>query len=131
MHNAPMSARSPVAARAIAATLLVLAAISAGAAPVDVDLPRQPLADSIKTLARKANVTIAFERSMLAGRISPPVKGRLEARIALEKLLVGSGLTIVSEPDSWMLVREAPPVSPEAPVAPRNYWQDEKPRPGN
>lgn len=73
-------------------------------------------------LAQQGRITIAFERSMIGARISPPVAGKLEPRIALERLLAGSGLFIVSQPGSWMLVREAPPISPEAPLRPRDYW---------
>src|SRR5690606_27869993 len=91
-------------ALACAATL---AAALAQAAPVDIDLPAQPLPDAIKALARATGTSIAADSALLAGKAAPAVRGRLEPGDALARLLAGSGLEAVALPQGGWLLRPA------------------------
>jgi len=100
MHR-PIPATPRLIALACAATL---AAALAQAAPVDIDLPAQPLPEAIKALARATGASIAADSALLAGKTAPAVRGRLEAGEALARLLAGSGLEAVAQPQGgWML----------------------------
>ncbi len=101
----PIPRLSPrLVALACAATI---AAALAQAAPVDVDLPAQPLPDALKALARATGTSIAADSALLAGKAAPAVRGRLEAGEALARLLAGSGLEAVAQPQGGWLLRPA------------------------
>lgn len=88
--------------------LLLWAAIAVGA-PVSLDLPAQPLAESLKQLARTAGVTIAVDTALVAGKTAPPIKGTLEPDEALRRLLAGSDLEAVPSPGGGFVVRRTQP----------------------
>ncbi|WP_263140625.1 TonB-dependent siderophore receptor [Pseudomonas sp. RIT-PI-AD] len=79
-------------------TLNTLAALALGlsanawAAPVEIDLPAQPLADALVRFGQETGLKVAFSQSEVAGRQAPAVQGRLEPQQALAQLLAGSGL---------------------------------------
>ena len=75
----------------LGASLLALAQ-HAQAAPLPVNLPAQPLAESVKALARQAGITVAADDALLAGKQAPAVNGVMEPAEALRRLLAGSGL---------------------------------------
>ena len=81
------------------------AASVAWAAPLAIDLPAQPLADALKSLARSAGVTIAADGALLAGRQAPAVRGQLELSDGLRQLLRGSGLEFVQSIPGTYLIR--------------------------
>lgn len=97
--------------RALSAAVALTLAGQALATPVDLDLPAQPLATSLRQLGDAAGLTIAVDSSLVQGRQAPAVKGQLEAGDALTRLLAGSGLSyqqsgntlIVSQPSSDVL----------------------------
>ncbi|WP_311221837.1 MULTISPECIES: TonB-dependent receptor [unclassified Acidovorax] len=98
--------------------LALAAALSAGfpgpaawAAPVSIDLPTQPLGDALKALARSAGVTIAADSALIAGKTAPAVRGPLQPRDALQRLLAGSGLEAVESAPNAYLVRPAAPAA--------------------
>lgn len=100
MHR-PIPATPRLIALACAATL---AAALAQAAPVDIDLPAQPLPEAIKALAWATGASIAADSALLAGKTAPALRGRLEPGDALTRLLAGSGLEAVAQPQGgWML----------------------------
>lgn len=110
MHSPyPALRLSPVAAIVCA---LAMSASLVHAAPLDVDLPAQLLPESLKALARAAGVTIAADSALLAGKAAPAVRGRLEPSDALGRLLAGSGLDAVAQPNGGWLVRRA--VAPQS-----------------
>lgn len=112
MHH-PIPATPRLIALACAATL---AAALAQAAPVDIDLPAQPLPEAIKALARATGASIAADSALLAGKTAPALRGRLETAEALHRLLAGSGLEAVVQPQGGYLLRRAAPVAGDAAV---------------
>ncbi len=59
---------------------------------VEVDLPSQPLADSLKQFATAADLSLAFDSSLAKGKTAPAVKGKMTRNEALNSILAGSGL---------------------------------------
>ncbi|HVR53536.1 MAG TPA: TonB-dependent siderophore receptor [Pseudorhodoferax sp.] len=96
--------------RAAAALVCALAtgASLVHAAPLDIDLPAQPLPESIKALGRAAGLTIAADSALLAGRTAPGIRGRMEPADALARMLAGSGLEAVLQSNGSWLVRRVP-----------------------
>jgi outer membrane receptor protein involved in Fe transport len=60
--------------------------------PVNIDIPKQPLATSLHAFGEITGMTISFSNDLVSGKVSPEVRGRLERKEALRRLLVGSGL---------------------------------------
>ncbi|MEJ1960993.1 MAG: TonB-dependent receptor [Gammaproteobacteria bacterium] len=79
---------------------LALAGGAADAKPVAVDLPAQPLADSIRKLADLSGLSVSVDNSLLVGKTAPAVKGNLEPADALKRLLAGSRLDAVVSGDT-------------------------------
>lgn len=88
----------------VASGILTLS-LHAAAAPIELDLPRQPLAASLKQLANLAGITLAVDDSLVAGQSAPAIKGRYEFSQALEQMLAGSGLSVRQEGGVWLIVR--------------------------
>ncbi|WP_136475751.1 TonB-dependent siderophore receptor [Pseudomonas sp. DG56-2] len=94
--------------RALSAAVAMTLATQVLAAPIDLDLPAQPLATSLRQLGEAAGLTIAVDSALVQGRQAPAVSGQLEAHDALSRLLAGSGLSyqqsgntlIVSQPSA-------------------------------
>ncbi|WP_256659539.1 TonB-dependent siderophore receptor [Pseudomonas sp. H9] len=92
--------------RALSAAVALILAAQAVAAPIDLDLPAQPLATSLRQLGDAAGLTIAVDSNLVQGRQAPALSGQLEPHDALSRLLAGSGLSyqqsgttlIVSQP---------------------------------
>ena len=74
--------------------------------PTTVDLPVQPLADSLKQLAKKSGASIAFDNALTQGKLAPAVKGNFDTGEALQKVLSGSGLEAVTEDKTIVIKRE-------------------------
>jgi len=87
-----------------------LVAEPAQAKPAQIDVPAGVLADALKTLSRQARISIAVEGAL--PRIAvPAVKGRLEPREALRRLLAGTRWHArQAGPSLWQLVRAPTPV---------------------
>ena len=60
------------------------------------DLPAQPLATTLDSLANTAGLKLLYSDDTVQGRQSPALRGRLTAHEALKKALAGSGLTAES-----------------------------------
>jgi iron complex outermembrane recepter protein len=97
----------PFPRRPLAVLLLSLAAATAYAAPVAVDLPAQALGESIKKLADLSGISIAVDASLVSGKTAPAVKGKLEPADALRKLLEGSGLSVSFEGNKAVIGKSA------------------------
>jgi len=81
---------------ALAAVPLVLSVTTLRAQPetaVQFDLPSQPLAESIRAVARETDTNVMFDSSVVAGKQAPALKTRGTAEEALQVLLRGTGLT--------------------------------------
>ncbi|RYY64385.1 MAG: TonB-dependent siderophore receptor, partial [Comamonadaceae bacterium] len=78
---------------AVAALCLACAAASAQT-PVFVNLPAQPLAQSLGALARQSGVQILFVADVAQGVQAPAVQGTLDVQSALQRLVAGSGLVV-------------------------------------
>jgi hemoglobin/transferrin/lactoferrin receptor protein len=93
--------------------LFISAGIAAGTAlaqdaSYDLDLPSGSLAASVETLARQTGLQVLFDQRLLDGKQSGALKGRMSAREALDKLLAGSGLSVVATGDGTFALRPAP-----------------------
>jgi len=75
-------------------TGLVVLGLSAAAvaAPVQLDLPAQPLSKSLTQLSQASGLQISADDSLIASKQAPAVRGSLEPAQALSRLLLGSGL---------------------------------------
>ena len=80
-----------VASGALLLSLSTLA-LSASAAPVAVDLPRQPLAVSLAQLQSASGLRIAYDHAEVAKVDAPALRGSMEPGEALARLLADSGL---------------------------------------
>ncbi|AWP76648.1 TonB-dependent siderophore receptor [Bordetella bronchiseptica] len=80
--------------RLIPALLGALACLGTGvqAAPIDVDIPPQNLAQALHQLGRQANLQVLYSQDLVDGQRSPAVQGRMEPAEALERLLKGRNI---------------------------------------
>lgn len=92
---------------AAAALLLCLSLNAAHAAPVQVDLPAQPLERSLAQLARQAGLQLLMPPELVRNRQAAALKGAHELAQALDELLRGSGLR--ARVDGGTLLVEASP----------------------
>lgn len=83
-------------------------ALNAHAAPVRLDLPAQPLADSLKQLANQAGISMVYDSKQVTGKSAPALRGNLEPQEALRRLLQGSGLRGTMEGDTAIVERLPP-----------------------
>ncbi|BAP45655.1 TonB-dependent siderophore receptor precursor [Pseudomonas sp. StFLB209] len=75
------------------------------AAPIDLDLPSQPLATSLRQLAEAAHLTLAVDHRIVPDRLAPAVRGRMEPSDALAQLLQRSGLTYSRQGNTLVISR--------------------------
>jgi len=72
-------------------------------APINVDLPKQPLDVSLKQLARLTGFSLAFDSKLASNKTAPAIKGRMHRGEALHRLLAGSGLEAAIDGDSAVI----------------------------
>lgn len=60
--------------------------------PVNVDIPAQPLANSLHDLGKATGMNISFPNDVVSGKTAPEVRGRMTRREALQRVLGESGL---------------------------------------
>lgn len=63
------------------------------AAPVNFDLPAQPLSSALTQLSAASGMRVIFDAQAVAGKQAPAVRGSLEPAQALNQVLAGSGLS--------------------------------------
>jgi iron complex outermembrane recepter protein len=92
-----------------AGLLLALAQAAAIAQTRDVDLPAQPLGQSINALAQATGTPIAAPAALVAGRQAPALRGTFTPSEALARLLAGSGLEARREGAGFVVQRASAP----------------------
>ncbi|MDF0731111.1 TonB-dependent hemoglobin/transferrin/lactoferrin family receptor [Pseudomonas entomophila] len=93
-----LSALRPLKSLPTRPTLLALClamSLAAQAAPLQFDLPAQPLAHSLSQLAQQAKVQLLFDEAVLRDTQAPPLHGAFEAQEAIARLLAGSRFSVV------------------------------------
>lgn len=60
--------------------------------PVNVDIPAQPLANSLHDLGKATGMNISFPNDVVSGKTAPEVRGRMTSKEALQRMLGESGL---------------------------------------
>jgi outer membrane receptor for ferric coprogen and ferric-rhodotorulic acid len=83
------------------------AAASPAGATFNISLAAQPLGTALNELARQAKLQLMVHPDLVAGKSAPAVSGNLMARQALDRLLVGSGLTATMD-GSAVVIKAAP-----------------------
>ena len=58
----------------------------------DLDIPAQPLADSLRSVGSQTSTNILFDPPLVAGRRAPALKGGMTSEQALSRLLAGTGI---------------------------------------
>ncbi|MHC6224267.1 TonB-dependent receptor [Pseudomonas sp. X10] len=108
-----LSALRPLQALPARPTLLALClavSLSAEAAPVQLDLPAQPLAHSLSQLAQQAKVQLLFDEAVLRDAQAPALNGAFEAEVAIARLLAGSRFNMIKMGNTYVVrVREDDP----------------------
>jgi iron complex outermembrane receptor protein len=59
---------------------------------LDLDIPTQNLASALTVLASRADLQILVSQELIAGKTSPPIRGRYSGLEALQRMLAGAGL---------------------------------------
>ncbi|HQN65847.1 MAG TPA: TonB-dependent receptor [Methylophilus sp.] len=77
-------------------------------APVNVDIPRMPLAGALKKLGAASGLDIAFDDALVLGKTAPAIKGTMSRKEALQRLLSNSGLAGKIE-GTQVIIKKAPP----------------------
>lgn len=92
-----------------AAALAILAvAMPAAAQQRNFDLPAQDAAPAISAFARQAGLQVVAPADGLGGIRTQALKGSMDARAALRKLIAGTGLEIASDSNGVIVLRRAP-----------------------
>ncbi len=76
--------------------------------PINVDIPKQPLANSLHALGKAAGMNISFPNDLVSGKTAPEVRGRMSRKEALNRLLDTSGLVPKIEGEN-VYIQKAPP----------------------
>ncbi len=84
---------------------LVLAAGAEPPARYAIHQPAQPLTDSLRAVARQTGVSLLFDPRAVQGLVSAPISGQFSAAEAVNRLLQGTGLVLVVQPDGALVVR--------------------------
>lgn len=62
------------------------------ALPLNLDLPAQPLAASLRQFAIQSNLSLTVDSALIVDKKAPAIKGRMTRKEAIKRLLDGSGL---------------------------------------
>jgi TonB-dependent siderophore receptor len=78
----------------------------------------QPLAGALRQFTQQAQHQVLFDPQIVAGRTSPALQGRFTPRQALDRLLAGTGVTVIDAvPGAYTLKAPAREPSPAADAA--------------
>jgi outer membrane receptor protein involved in Fe transport len=99
--------------RSGAAAIALLATTSAHAQVKAFDIPAEDAVKAIPEFARQAGIEIFVPANQLKGVRTPAIKGSIELHAALNRLLAGTGISIVSD-DGQTIALSAPPKNAEA-----------------
>lgn len=104
-----LSAKHCCLAIAISLSLGALPALAQQTtAPYALNLPEQPLRDSLLALGKATHVNIVFDPAVVAGRRAPVLRGQYTPGEALRQLLAGSGLSAQQTPGGSYSVEPTP-----------------------
>ena len=94
---AGMGRRRPDGLIAMAAILVLVGPMAAHAQRLayHVNLPAQPLGSALRAFSQTTNAQIIFAESQVRGKRNPPLVGAVTVDEGLQRLLVGSGLSVV------------------------------------
>jgi len=98
--------------------LAILLSTSLQAMAAEIDIAAQPLDKALNTLAKQSGERIVFSTDLTEKITAPAVKGNLNTKQALEKLLAGSGLMLQTMGDKGFTVVKAPTVKDETETLP-------------
>lgn len=87
-----IAAALPFASRAELNTQLPAEQDESFALPLNLDLPAQPLAASLRQFAIQSNLSLTVDSALIVDKKAPAVKGRMTRKEAIKRLLDGSGL---------------------------------------
>jgi protein tyrosine phosphatase (PTP) superfamily phosphohydrolase (DUF442 family) len=95
--------------------LLVSQVAAVGAErPIDdrfqIEHPAQPLADSLRSIAKQTGISILFDPGVVTNRMSHAVSGRMTGAEAIARALARTGLTSSVMKDGSIVVRMPAPV---------------------
>ncbi len=96
-------------AAALALALVLAASLAVaqeGGGAVRIDLPRQPLEESLTTAGQAFGLTVVAPGELLRDKVAPAVSGELTADEAVRLLLEGSGLEAGRSANGALVVRE-------------------------
>jgi len=88
----------------------------AAAAAREIRIAAQPLGDALNAWARQAQMQMAVQHALVAGKAAPAVAGSLAPRQALDRLLQGSGL-VANVQGSTVSIRRTPEPGQDASLA--------------
>ena len=98
---------SKATSRIALSLLAILAtATASAAAPDELELPAQPLADSLRAIAAKTQSNVIFDGKLVEGKSAPPLKTKASADEALKQLLEGTGLTFRHLDDKTVTIQK-------------------------
>ncbi|MBD1552516.1 TonB-dependent siderophore receptor [Pseudomonas typographi] len=78
--------------RSLALTISLFSVGLVHAAPVDLNLPAQPLGDALHALGQASGLEVVYSQAAVAGKVAPAISGPMEPAAALQRLLAGNGL---------------------------------------
>jgi outer membrane receptor protein involved in Fe transport len=84
--------------------------------PVNIDIPQQPLANSLHALGKATGMSVSFPNDLVSGKTAPEVRGRMTRQEALRRMLNDTGLAPKIEGDS-VYIQKAPPKKEDKTVA--------------
>ncbi|MBC7168103.1 TonB-dependent receptor, partial [Phenylobacterium sp.] len=91
-----------------AAAAFVAAPASAQDRVRDFDIPAQNLGAALNAWSAQSDVQILYPAQAVAGRDAPAVRGRLETREALRRLIAGAGLRVERDEGRLVALQAAP-----------------------
>lgn len=77
--------------------------LQAQAAPVQLQLPAQPLATSLSQVAQQAKVQLLFDEALLRNVSAPALDGQFSAEEAITRLLASTGFTLVKVGSTYVV----------------------------
>lgn len=98
--------------------ILLSSSLNLFAADIQIDIPAQPLDKALNILAKQSGERIVFSTDLTEKISAPAVKGNLSPKLALEKLLTGSGLMLKPTEGGGYTVIKLPPPQTEPEVLP-------------
>ena len=94
-----------LASVSVASAVAVPAQAFAQEAAYQVDIPAQSLGDALRSLGRLTRQNIVFDGSLVRGKKSVAIRGRMTSGEALSKMLAGSGLVIARGAGGTLMVK--------------------------